>query len=122
VPRLQSFLELFFVGALCWSSAVAAALETGASWLARSWQSDEGLPDNSITGVAQIGSSYLWLGTLGGPVSFDGARFRELPIVPLAGVPTPNNASGLAWIVALLSAFRPVKSTPSASPMAFPIS
>jgi ligand-binding sensor domain-containing protein/signal transduction histidine kinase len=69
------------------SASIADPDNPAPEWLARSWQSDEGLPDNTVTGLAQLRGGYLWLGTLGGPVSFDGARFRELPIVTLANVP-----------------------------------
>jgi ligand-binding sensor domain-containing protein/signal transduction histidine kinase len=90
VPKLRRFLALacaVFSLLNCAAASLPDADNPSPEWLARSWQSDEGLPDNTITGLAQIAGGYLWLGTLGGPVSFDGARFRELPIVPLAGVP-----------------------------------
>ena len=79
-------VQLLFLLALLHAAPVFAAENPASPWLARSWQSDEGLPDNTIAGVAQIGG-YLWVGTLGGLVSFDGARFREFPIVPIANVP-----------------------------------
>ncbi|MBN2467273.1 MAG: diguanylate cyclase [Deltaproteobacteria bacterium] len=36
------------------------------------WQTDDGLPHNSITDVLQDGRGYLWLGTYEGLVRFDG--------------------------------------------------
>jgi len=46
-------------------------------WFARPWRSDEGLPDNNVTGIAQTTDGFLWVGTAGGLVRFDGDRFDE---------------------------------------------
>jgi signal transduction histidine kinase/ligand-binding sensor domain-containing protein/CheY-like chemotaxis protein len=39
------------------------------------WQSEQGLPQNSVTSVLQTRDGYLWLGTQEGLVRFDGVRF-----------------------------------------------
>ncbi|HEV2178619.1 MAG TPA: two-component regulator propeller domain-containing protein [Terriglobia bacterium] len=39
------------------------------------WQTDAGLPQNSVLTIAQTVDGYLWLGTEEGLVRFDGARF-----------------------------------------------
>lgn len=39
------------------------------------WQVEQGLPQISITSIAQTPDGYLWLGTFNGLVRFDGARF-----------------------------------------------
>ena len=39
------------------------------------WQRAEGLPQNSVVAMAQTRDGYLWLGTFGGLVRFDGVRF-----------------------------------------------
>jgi len=65
------------------------ALETNNAnnvWLARAWQSDDGLPDNVINGVVQTPEGYLWVATAGGLMRFDGARFQEFQVGNLAGV------------------------------------
>src|SRR5487761_1129431 len=46
-------------------------------WLIRTWQTDEGLPDNNVTGVAQASDGYLWVATLGGLMRFDAESFEE---------------------------------------------
>ena len=43
-----------------------------------SWQTDEGLPQNTVRDLAQTADGYLWVGTQAGLVRFDGARFEVL--------------------------------------------
>ncbi len=44
-------------------------------FLQQSWQSEQGLPESSVTSIAQTNDGYLWLGTEGGLARFDGIRF-----------------------------------------------
>ncbi|MEK7670244.1 MAG: two-component regulator propeller domain-containing protein, partial [Bacteroidota bacterium] len=39
------------------------------------WQTENGLPQNTVTSVLQTQDGYLWLATLEGLVRFDGAVF-----------------------------------------------
>jgi ligand-binding sensor domain-containing protein len=48
----------------------------GTNFLTRVWQTEDGLPQNSITAILQSRDGYLWLGTYGGLVRFDGVRFK----------------------------------------------
>ena len=64
-----------------------ALLSTALAWPARaqvevapgvvhdSWGTADGLPVNSVNGIAQTPDGYLWLATFDGLVRFDGARF-----------------------------------------------
>ncbi|HXS69860.1 MAG TPA: two-component regulator propeller domain-containing protein, partial [Candidatus Polarisedimenticolia bacterium] len=45
------------------------------NYFARSWRTDNGLPDNAVAAVTQTRDGYLWLGTYGGLVRFDGSQF-----------------------------------------------
>ena len=56
--------------------AVAATEST--VWSFRAWQTDEGLPDNSVTGVAQTPDGFVWVATYGGLMRFDGADFADV--------------------------------------------
>src|SRR6266446_2779061 len=56
-------------------------------WLPRAWQTDEGLPDNNVTGVAQTRDGHLWVATLGGLMRFDGERFEGFSTTHLPKVP-----------------------------------
>lgn len=50
----------------------------------RVWQTDEGLPQNSVTALAQTLDGYLWVGTSGGLARFDGLRFTAVEEETLA--------------------------------------
>src|SRR3954447_17911698 len=47
-------------------------------WLLDAWRVEDGLPDNVIHAIAQTPDGYLWLGTPGGLVRFDGMRFSPV--------------------------------------------
>ncbi|MCI0744783.1 MAG: histidine kinase [Verrucomicrobia subdivision 3 bacterium] len=42
------------------------------------WTTEDGLPGNTITGIAQTPDGYLWCGTHDGIVRFDGVRFLRI--------------------------------------------
>jgi ligand-binding sensor domain-containing protein/signal transduction histidine kinase len=70
----------------------------------RVWQTDEGLPQNSVTALAQTPEGYLWVGTREGLARFDGVRFTTCENSNLAHLRhTPINAlavtrEGALWI------------------------
>lgn len=41
----------------------------------RTWQVEQGLPQNKVTAVVQTRDGYLWVGTYCGLARFDGVRF-----------------------------------------------
>ena len=41
----------------------------------RIWRTQDGLPENQIQAISQTQDGYLWIGTAGGLVRFDGAKF-----------------------------------------------
>ncbi len=66
--------------------AVALALTASSAWALNAgtalsqygrdvWDSDTGLPQNSVDAILQTRDGYLWLGTQEGLVRFDGVRF-----------------------------------------------
>src|SRR3954468_9513037 len=85
-------------------SAPGSPASASGNWFERSWQTEDGLPDNTVVGVAQTPDGFLWLATAGGLVRFDGARFDEFPIVNLEGVPNRvirtmmQDHSGRLWL------------------------
>ena len=48
-------------------------LRTG--YTRRLWRAQDGLPDQTVQAVAQTSDGYLWIGTKGGLLRFDGAHF-----------------------------------------------
>jgi hypothetical protein len=53
--------------------------------LARTWQSDVGLPDNSVVGIDQTPDGFLWVAAKTGLVRFDGVQFRQFPLTVAGG-------------------------------------
>jgi signal transduction histidine kinase/ligand-binding sensor domain-containing protein len=56
-------------------SLFAASPES--AWSLRVWRSDDGLPNNNVTGLAQTPDGYLWVATYSTPARFDGVQFEE---------------------------------------------
>jgi ligand-binding sensor domain-containing protein/signal transduction histidine kinase len=80
------------------SSPISAAstnlLQSGASYTVDVWQSDDGLPQNSVISMTQTRDGYLWLGTLNGLVRFDGFRFTVFDESNTPGL----NSSGIVQL------------------------
>jgi ligand-binding sensor domain-containing protein len=62
------------------------AAGTNDEWLTRWLQTEDGLPDNSVSGVAQTPDGYLWVGT---PTGFDGLQFETISLTNV--IPEPNS-------------------------------
>lgn len=94
------FLAVAFLVLFSTSSVFAANKD----WFAREWRSDEGLPDNNVSGIAQTTDGFLWIGTVGGLVRFDGTRFDEFSPLNVEGVPSRGirtvflDKGGVLWL------------------------
>jgi signal transduction histidine kinase/ligand-binding sensor domain-containing protein len=54
----------------------AFAMANAGEYLIKTWEVDDGLPENAVTDVAQSADGYIWAGTLNSGLSrFDGVRF-----------------------------------------------
>jgi len=51
------------------------ALAAPPNYFTRTWQVEQGLPQNKVTAVVQTRDGYLWVGTYNGLARFDGVRF-----------------------------------------------
>ncbi len=62
-----------------WVNAQAVSEPSAAgnskNFLVQNWQTDQGLPRNTIRSLAQDNQGYLWMGTPQGLIRFDGVRF-----------------------------------------------
>lgn len=114
-PRLRlgsltAAVVLLVIG-LFESSGVAAHLNDVPSpdgeWLVRTWEAEDGLPENSATAMVQTADRYLWFGTFNGLVRFDGVRFAVLtpsntPQLPDSGIVNLHlGQNGRLWISTL---------------------
>jgi signal transduction histidine kinase/ligand-binding sensor domain-containing protein len=73
-----------------------------ADWLVDAWRVEEGLPDNSVDAITQTPDGYLWLGTQGGLVRFDGVRFTPVrdPALKITRVRQLYvDHSGRLWVI-----------------------
>src|SRR5262245_52123606 len=106
---LQRLVILLISGEICLSSTVFGAGRSSATpeWLIRTWETEDGLPDNSATAMAQTADGYLWFGTFKGLVRFDGINFRVFtpennPALPDAGIVNVHlDARDRLWVSTL---------------------
>lgn len=64
---------LFLLGFALGAALAGAPAE---DYLVQTWATDAGLPDSTVTSIAQTPDGYLWVGTLhGGMARFDGQKF-----------------------------------------------
>lgn len=98
--------------------------------LLRKWQIQQGLPQPTITIVAQSSDGTLWLGTQAGLYHFDGVRFDSALVIdgdPLDGIWVNDlceDKSGNLWIATRsdgLLSLRDGEVTRFGSPVAFPM-
>lgn len=54
---------------------IQPAIEPDSHYRAHTWNADDGLPQNTVTALAQTPDGYLWIGTRFGLARFDGLRF-----------------------------------------------
>ncbi len=74
---IRSWSAILLVWAAWFFAVSARAASTNSEWSVRVWQSDDGLPNNNITGLAQGADGYLWVATSGHFARFDGVHFEE---------------------------------------------
>jgi len=70
----------------------------------QSWQTDTGLPQNTVHAIVQGRRGYLWIGTEGGLVRFDGAQFAVMTHATTPALPSDliddltEDQTGTIWI------------------------
>src|SRR4051794_5682650 len=68
-----------FLGLLIFSKNVFASISgVAAPFLQQVWQTDQGLPHDSVQALVQTRDGYIWIGTRRGVARFDGVRFKIL--------------------------------------------
>lgn len=76
-PRLVTLAGLLTILALSPGQAILARdIQHDIDHVVRqSWQTEQGLPQSSVTSILQTRDGYIWVGTFGGVARFDGVRF-----------------------------------------------
>ena len=70
----------------------------------QSWQTDTGLPQNTVHAIVQGPRGFLWIATEGGLVRFDGVEFRAYTRANTPGLPSDliddlmEDRAGVLWI------------------------
>lgn len=82
LPRSACRCVALLVACICLSLLVASTFLQASTirtvpdgYTRRVWQTADGLPENTVQAFAQTPDHYLWIGTSGGLVRFDGERF-----------------------------------------------
>ena len=100
VKRAVAGVWLFIAVAL----AASESPETGARILFQSWGTEDGLPQNHATAIAQTRDGYLWLGSYNGVARFDGVRFTVFDSINTPGLRSSriislhHDAQGVLWL------------------------
>jgi signal transduction histidine kinase/ligand-binding sensor domain-containing protein len=99
MKNLCRFALVFAVAVAGFSPAPAAP-----NYFTRTWQVEQGLPQNKVTAVVQTRDGYLWVGTYNGLARFDGVRFtvfddNNTPELRSSGITSLFEAAdGTLWI------------------------
>lgn len=64
-----------------------SAASTNSAWSLQTWQSDDGLPNNDVSGLVQASDGYLWISTWSDLARFDGVCFDKFSAKNFAGLP-----------------------------------
>jgi PAS domain S-box-containing protein len=84
--------------------ATQPTLHTDPNYLIQSWETEDGLPEDSATAIVQTPDGYIWFGTFEGLVRFNGIEFTvfnpaNTPQLPSAGIVNLHlGKDGRLWI------------------------
>ena len=108
VCGLKSVLWLVFVTVWLGSGVqLWGAYRSDPDYLIDTWETQQGLPDNSATAIVQAPDGYLWIGTFNGLVQFNGVDFKvydpaSTSALPSAGIVNLHmDATGRLWVSTL---------------------
>jgi len=73
--RIRNVMGLVLLLLSACSLFASAADRSLVAYTERTWQMQDGLPEQIVQAFAQTKDRYLWIGTTGGLLRFDGARF-----------------------------------------------
>jgi signal transduction histidine kinase/ligand-binding sensor domain-containing protein len=73
--HLKHFYLIVLVLTLSFSIAAGEFHQSTNKFLTKQWNTENGLPQNTVTSILQTRDGYLWVATLGGLTRFDGLEF-----------------------------------------------
>lgn len=102
--RLRRALAALALAAVACLAAGSGAVRPLTQFKVDGWQTEQGLPLNTVQALLQTRDGYLWVGTMGGLARFDGVRFKtfdprsvpELGFGSIFGL--MEDAEGNLWI------------------------
>ena len=105
IPVLPRLIIIFLL-ALASRAGFAAGVpdELVAQYSSRTWQTDEGLPENQVQAITQTPDGYLWVGTRDGLARFDGITFTRFDEKQFPEMKNPyvdalcTDRNGALWI------------------------
>ena len=71
---VRAFLTRIWISCLLLGVSALASDTFPSTYVGRTWQMQDGLPEQTVQAFAQTKDRYLWIGTTGGLLRFDGAR------------------------------------------------
>ncbi len=89
------------------TQAANSTFRSDSEYLIDTWETEDGLPENSATAMVQTPDGYLWFGTWNGLVRFDGVKFTvfdpgNTPQLPNAGIVNLHlDQRGRMWVSTL---------------------
>ncbi|MHC1767261.1 MAG: two-component regulator propeller domain-containing protein [Verrucomicrobiia bacterium] len=106
-PCIGWFVLGLLVGSGAASNSAPPPILTDPEYIIAGWESEDGLPESTVTAMVQTAEGYLWFGTFGGLVRFDGVKFTVLnpantPALPSAGIVNLHlDQSNRLWVSTL---------------------
>ncbi|HEV2437742.1 MAG TPA: two-component regulator propeller domain-containing protein [Verrucomicrobiae bacterium] len=109
MPRRNPFVlcPAWIILAAAWllsGNDFSAWVSASPNYFVRSWQAEQGLPQNKVTAIVQDHDGYLWVGTYSGLARFDGVRFttfdeNNTPALRSSRITSLfETADGVLWI------------------------
>ena len=112
--------------AACLVAGPAGAVDPGLSfdqYATRTWTQNDGLPQNSILCIVQTPNGYMWLGTEGGLVRFDGVKLTTFDRTNQPALRSANitalgvDPAGVLWVGTNAGLYRMIGETLESIPL-----
>src|ERR1700722_11948835 len=75
LTRVCAWIRVSAWVAVTWACCEGSCLLAEVNYSFDLWQTENGLPYNSVTSIVQTRDGYLWIGTYNGLARFDGVKF-----------------------------------------------